>query len=817
MLIVGLLDLIAAKENEVGAMKKLLVKSIACCLGLFLLGTDLAFSQGIEEIIVTARKRTESAQETPVAVTAFSGETIRKMDLTTIEKFADMSPEFTVGRGATGSGAELRLRGIGSNSSSIGIEQSVAVVLDDVYFGQGRFINEGLFDLQHVELLKGPQALFYGKNATAGVLSLKTADPGAEFEASAKLAYEFEGQQSVGEVVLSGPVSDTVGMRFAMHYGRSDGPLFKNIADPVPYNTFDVATGVVTPHTAEPAVKDEPGLREYTGRFTLTADPNEKLSLKFKVSASKYENNNNTYNYIIYNGPFGYEQNNPNFPVGPHYVVTNNNIPTDIAPYVFKAGNGDLGDEYKSHQETFTLGYQFDRLSLTSVTNYQHYTNLFICDCDYEAASNNKGTWATEDQKWDAFSEELRLLSQFDSPVNFMIGALYQKTNRDYFIDILTSALENSAVPSHRYTAMLKDSKTDGETFSPFFQVIWNPVDTVEITAGARYTHETKDSEFVHPYVNPALAGLWREGQVVKANQKFTKWSPEVTVRWNTSENIMLYAGYKSGYKSGGFSNSGIYSWAGAASDFTFSPETAKGFEAGIKSTVLENQLRLNVTAYSYEFEGLQVDFLNAPTFAFITFNAGKAETKGIEVEAEYVPSSLPNLHLTGNLNYNKAEYKQFIAPCLAGQKPSEGCTEIVPGTVGTPGQDISGKPTAVSPEWTAAFGIDYDFDLSNGMVLGLTGNAQYIDSYIMSGYGDENSRLGDYTRFDAGIRLTVPDSGWELALLGKNLTNEFIGEGSGDVPSTGSGTGTEAGIRADVRVNAANPRTVWLQLLKRW
>src|SRR5690606_19716413 len=146
---------------------------------------------GLEEVVVTARKRAESLQEVPIAVSALTSDTLQKYDITSIEKLTSMTPQFTVGRASNGSGAQLTMRGIGSSSTSISIEQSVAVIVDDVYYGQGRVINEGMFDMERIEVLKGPQALFFGKNATAGAIALTSADPTGEFELSGKLGYEF--------------------------------------------------------------------------------------------------------------------------------------------------------------------------------------------------------------------------------------------------------------------------------------------------------------------------------------------------------------------------------------------------------------------------------------------------------------------------------------------------------------------------------------------------------------------------------------------------------------------------------------------------
>lgn len=166
---------------------------------------DSASSGGLQDIVVTARKRQESVQDVPVAVTALSAEMVQRQDLTSIEKIAARTPNLNVGRASNGSGAQLTLRGIGSSSTSIGIEQSVAIVVDGVYYGQGRIINEGFFDLGRVEILKGPQALFFGKNATAGVISLTTADPTATPEFKARAGYEFKAEQAQIELVGSGP------------------------------------------------------------------------------------------------------------------------------------------------------------------------------------------------------------------------------------------------------------------------------------------------------------------------------------------------------------------------------------------------------------------------------------------------------------------------------------------------------------------------------------------------------------------------------------------------------------------------------------
>ncbi|MEK9624429.1 MAG: TonB-dependent receptor plug domain-containing protein, partial [Halieaceae bacterium] len=186
-------------------------------------------SGGLEEVVVTARKREESLQDAPLTVTAYNAKRIAEYDITSLERIQQVTPQLYVGRVSNGSGAQITMRGIGASAAtSIGIEQSVAVVMNGAYYGQGRVLNEGMFDLGQIEILKGPQSLFFGKNATAGVISLTTAKPTEEWEINANVGYEFETEQTRVEGIVSGPLSDTVGIRLAIRESQMDGGWYKN-------------------------------------------------------------------------------------------------------------------------------------------------------------------------------------------------------------------------------------------------------------------------------------------------------------------------------------------------------------------------------------------------------------------------------------------------------------------------------------------------------------------------------------------------------------------------------------------------------------
>lgn len=772
---------------------------------------------GLEEVMVTARKRTEGLQDSPLSVTAISQDRIEKFDVTSLEKIAALSPQFFVGRSSNGSGAQMTLRGIGSSSTSIGIEQSVAVILDGVYYGQGRVLNEGMFDLAQIELLKGPQSLFFGKNATAGVVSLTSAKPTSEFEALARVGYEIEAEQMRYEGVVSGALTDTVNARLAVRHSDMKGGYFQNQAPAQPYNAFDVATGTIESDVSPADLRDAPGEEETLARLTVTIDPTDKLSVVLSASMTDAEVKQSSWNYTAFNCPDGVGALNPNLNCGDNFVITQNRMPSLLANSLpFARSSGDLFNKYESYALTGTLEYEFDNFTLTSITNYQENDNVFGLSGDFQSIPT--ATFATEKNTWSAFSEELRLASQFNGPVNVMLGVLYQQTERKFDQWVATGGLANSAAPdpSLVHVASQKQSFTDGETLSPFFELTYDVSETITINAGARYTDETKDSEFVHPYNNPGLGGIWRENEVATGDQSFSEWSPEATISWQAADDVMVYASYKTAYKSGGFSNSGIFSadfMGGSESDFTFGAETAEGFEAGVKSTLLDNQLRLNLAIYSYEYDDLQVDFFNSPTFAFITLNAGKATTKGFEVDAEYAPFNIGGLTLRGSLAYNEAEYDDFIAPCWAGQTAAQGCNTTVVGTNGTPGQDITGQPTAMAPEWSASFGANYDGFLDNGWGYGIALDGIYSDDYNASGFANPNARRDAYTTLNANVYLAGKDDLWQLQLMAKNLTDEHIVSGVVDGPSTP----LPGGAYADQMGFTSLPRTVALQLTVRF
>ncbi len=783
-------------------------------------GQDETEARGIEEIVVTARKREESLQDAPLTVSAISAERIDEYDITSLERIAAMTPNLYVGRVSNGSGAQITMRGIGASSAtSIGIEQSVAVVLNGAYYGQGRVLNEGMFDLEQIEILKGPQSLFFGKNATAGVISLTTAKPTEEFEASFSVEHEFEADQLRYEGVISGPISDNWGARLAVRHTDMDGGYYKNRTVDQSYlavqDLLALIGGDTSPANAiftnsQGFVSETPAEQETLVRFTLTGAPTDNLDVTFTAQTSDVEHENSAWNHVTFSCAGGISA--AGLPCSDDFETAHLAFPDILAASLPESrSNGELFNEYKSWSVNLELEWSFENYVLSSITNMQENENIWALPGDFSEVAD--ATFATENSEWQAWSQELRLQSEFDGNFNFMVGFLYQETERDFLQYVTFGGIANfnTAVdPFRLHITYDKDSFTDGETFSPFVELQFDLSDSVSATIGARYTDETKDSVFSQPYVHPdgQIFLGWLEGSV-PASQDFSETSPEATISWAVNENVTVYGAYKSAYKSGGFSNGSILDVTTVPRDFSFDPETSDGFEVGVKSTLLDNQLRLNVAAYSYDFEDLQLDYFNSVDIAFITLNAGGATSWGIDSELEWAPHSTPGLRIHGALAYNKAEYDDFIAPCWEGQVAfGTGCTAVVPQTLGAPGQNLDGFETGMAPEWTASVGINYDTTLSNGWGFGIAVDALYSDEYNASAFGHPNAWRDSYVLTNASIYVSSPDERWQAQLTGKNLGDEMVISGMLEAAFSSGGRS-----QADLIGYGGLPRTVALRL----
>ena len=802
----------------------------------------------IEEIVVTARSVEQSVREVPVAITAVGEERLNNFGIESMTDLEALTPQLAIFRAGNGNAASVQIRGIGSPTTSIGIEQSVAIMIDGVYFPQGRAINEGLFDVSQVAILKGPQALYFGKNATAGVVSIMTNNPGDEFEASVRVNNEFESDDLTLEGMISIPINDRIGVRLAVQHSKMDEGWIENNAPAAGdfYNTVDAATFQPQAYFNPKAASDWPQEETLFARLTVAGDLSENFDYNIKASYTEWEQgtpsgalelfdcralNGIAHTSALVNPQPPGRQTPLREPIALPNVDCNpdgrrgwNNVPPEIAAsnHLLRQFGGDDGDLYESHSITGTFNWRFENFDLSAILNYHNQEAEWVGDQD---ATGVTSIFAGERNEFDNLSAEFRLVTRLDQPVNFVLGAYLQETER-YFNQVVNfaGARNSAANPNDEFTAYDKISETDGDTLSVYAEVIWDITDRWQLTTGARYIDENKDSYFIQPYVNPFFTGLFtlydpnNPATRAVADQNFDDIIPEVTLRWEPTDNVTVYAAYKEGFKSGGFSNSAILSNLSPPGffDFIFDPEEVSGGEIGVKASLFDGSLIASFEVFYYDFEDLQVDFFNSAQFAYVTDNAGGSETEGAELQIDWA-TPVDGLTVSGSLGYLSSTFTDFRSFCATGQSLAAGCILPPPPAVETDAfQNLDGNDRPNAPEWSGFVQLNYERPLGDALVFGFTANAQFR-SRIGLNAQDTAAVQGAYETYDANIRIGSANGKWQVALIGKNLSDEYAFRSAGNTPGTGGNTGTAEGFPSDLQGVAIRPRQVELELLWRY
>jgi len=730
--------------------------------------------QDAGEIIVTARQRKETLIEAPVAVSAIDAQTLSRFGATDTRDLAKLAPSLTIDRSSSGGGGVIALRGIGTSPSNAGFDQAVSINVDGIQTGRSRIMELGMLDLAQVEVMKGPQALFFGKNSPAGVINITSASPTRTFEGYARVGYEFVGDEALVEGAVSGPLSDAFSARVAVRYRHLDGWL-RNNAGQLTSSPF------AGPNNLPQAPKtSRPGDEEFIGRVSLAFEPEgSDFSATLKVagmvrnddgpSAGQQLVNCGGYTMptVVYAGiptvavdPYGDCKLDRNY--------SNGALPNGYADN-WPIAKQDPYTKTKMLLSSLTANYDFENLTLTSVTGYFISNSKYFDNYD---ATLYMAYDAAEQEKFRSFSQEFRLLSSFDSPVNFMLGAYYQHSKHDFFNAALIAPLPVDAATG-KYHTWEKPGDTKGNTYSVFGQLIWKIVPELELAGGVRYTHETKDSSIVNTYVHPPLSGtvLAPEGQVFTDKFKDSNYSPEATLSWRPTSDLTTYVAYKTGYKSGGFGISTNLIPATITSDsIRFKSEKIKGFEGGIKARLMDRALTVTSSIFSYKYSNLQVNSFNASTTSFIITNAAEARVKGVEFDFNARANDW--LSFNGGIAYNRARFLDYLSQCWGGQTAALGCN--VDNGNGTFSQQRSGQALARAPEWTATAGFNADIPAGDDFVVGLSGNTRFSDSYFALENGNPAGVQDSFWLFDASVRLKRSDERWEIALIGRNLTNEY-------------------------------------------
>jgi outer membrane receptor protein involved in Fe transport len=711
----------------------------------------------VEEVIVHARNREETATQAPLVVTAVSGAALTQSGVTDMTSLENLVPNIKIAPGFLLD--TFNIRGIGTANANSGFEQQVGLFIDGAYYGNGHWVNGAYVDLDDVEVDEGPQGVHLGKNTIAGAVLINTKNPGDHFEGYVKGGYEFDAAERYGEAMISGPITDTLGARLVVRASKMDG----------------WARNYVTGRA-------DPGIRDDFARLTLQWKPTANFSANVKLSLDNTASNGpeSLTNLLDCGGP----NNTP----GPYllpqaedggglgsckrdFTVSNANllpqgggIPRTNSMYYVPA-----------YTMTTNLHWRQSFGELTSTTAWNEYKLKSWGNSGISTYADGVGAIPGEnDNANETWSQELRYQTKFDFPVNILLGLWYQHTDFSVYeaFGLVSPALNGvSLSPLIPSTGPVWDTNADkirqpGESKAAFLELQWNITKTIEVDAGARASLEKKwwvhDQLFDSPFGQTAF-GLTPAGSILSGSHTDHNISPSVTVSWRPSDELTAYASYKTGFLGGGFSTTGDVSAGQGISQFSFGPEKVSGVEGGVKFFLDDRKVQINIDAYDYRYVDLQLNTFNPTTISFYVQNAGKVFDRGVEINGRWKVGD--GVTLFGNFTYNDAYYAQFVGACLAtvpAYNPNGPANQVC----GPQGQNFAGTETDNAPKWVGRVAAQYTHEFPEDFVLHSSAGLDFTDKYLVAQFPIQPG----YVKVDA--QISVDHGPWTASVIGLNLNN---------------------------------------------
>ena len=743
-------------------------------------------------IIVTARRRDEALQDVPMSITSIGGDALEKSQISKPEALASRVPTLNIAVGGSGSGGQISLRGIGSSNVSAAFDSAVALDFDGVVLSSMRLVQAGFFDVAQIDVLKGPQSLYFGKSATAGVLSIRSADPTTTFEASLRGSYEIEEKGYTVEGYVSGPISDTLGYRIAGRYNKID-ELYVNAAPNVA-NSYR-------------------GEENINLRGTLEWEPSDSFKFNVKANYVRHDNDGEIRHTQIFCGangvpdplvllggavvvPPGYDCNSfdntfwlpdsaaPLGQMAPPGMDNNGGVPFNNTDIYLVRARADIALQ--------------DNLSLALVSGYFDFESR---GQDFYGYGGMFGVGTDlNHNRTKQFSQEIRLTSDNVGPFNWLFGGFYER--RDILFEAAQNAVNISFLTPDPVTGATFDWRrqhyTTTDAYSVFGSVLVEPTDRLELSAGLRYTKEEKVNRIEVPFVHAVLSGppfnfLTSGFQSPQIRFDDDNLSPEVSVKYEISDAAHIYAAYKKGFKSGGIDNSALPSSglsaivaSGDYSQLIFGSETAEGFEIGLKSMLAQDQLRLNLSLFNYVFSDLQIQSFDPIAIQYRTGNAGELRSRGGDIDLSW-RSPVDGLTLAAAIAYTNAEFtKTYISNA---------------------GVDLDGRAAPRAPKWSGNISFDWTLPMSNNLDFSLFGLANYSGSYFADATSFDDYVQNEYVTLDANISIGSPDDSWRVSLIGNNLTDKiYVNQASGR-------PFRQAGVGDDLALTQNRGRQVFVEL----
>lgn len=688
-------------------------------------------SATVEEIVVTAQKRAENLQDVPVSVTAISGDSLADRGVTNVLSLNNLAPGLRVSSGDAAANPKIFIRGVGLSDFNPNSSSGVGIYMDGVYIGSPLAQMAGFFDLAQVEVLRGPQGTLYGRNTNGGAINVTTKRPTQTYTADAAVEYATYNAINVSGAVGGPIIQDVLAFRVAGQYVTDDG------------YTYNRATG-----------NDLNATKYGAGRISLLYTPNEDFELLAQA------------NRFVNRGDATAPQHRALFPATPGATGVGGFCApafyasgqcTDLFGYADTDNDRDAGDynlEGKDKVDLFNSSVQatwdLGPVSLVSVTAWQWAHRNDLENTDSSPLQMIEINYLSRQQQ---FTQELRLQSNDTSArLKWVAGAYYmdetvkdattQDTLRDYRAFFVSPTnptgfdLANSiAVFGHPYT-----QKTKG--YAVFGQADYSVTDQLVATVGLRWSADDKDFD----YRSTA------EGTILllasKQSKTFSDWSGRLGLRYEINPDVSIYATYNRGYKSGGF-------FGGLATTpeelEPYDNETLDAFEVGMKSELFDRRVRLNMSAFYYDYQNQQVfaQALRNGLTVLVLDNAASSKVYGAEAEITARPTQ--NLQFTAGLSLLNAKY---------GDYQSEG-------------QDFTDNRLPQSPKVTFNVAGSYTYPLESGAALVASADAAYSSKIYFD--NSNASRLSQDGVWIAGAQASwrSPDTSIEAGVFARNVFNE--------------------------------------------
>ena len=700
-------------------------------------------SVGLEDIVVTARRISESLQDTPVAVSAFTSAAIENKFATDIRALAGDVPNVVITNVPGFNAASIGIRGQSTGDIILTFEPAVAVVVDDFVLAHVQTQLFDLFDIERIEVLRGPQGTLFGKNTVGGVVNVITKRPEPGFSGEVRLGYSSFNTKDV-KAAVNIPFTDNLYLRAAGSFQESDGfyRLTKN-------NDVDGIQGV--PGRGQ----RWPGTRYFSGRAKLLWEPSPDTDIML------------TYEMLRDRGdsPPSVNETPPGFlfdVVGFPGIQTTGASPFDTGTTLC-AGSasaptcvGTLDGHRVDVDGIYLRGeHNIDGVGgITLVGGWRRVRSELPSDYTGENAYLFVST--REDTR-KQYSLEGRFSSDFSDVIKFTVGAMYWGQTLDANATSFLGFLRFLGDPTALTDPNQSTANYKVDSYAVFGEAEYKVADPFSVFLGGRYTKESKDFS-VRPQVRRSTiaTGFWPE---YSDSASFSKPTFRGGYRWEISPGINNYFTYSQGYKSGGYNEQAM----SATSALPFAEETADSFELGFKTETADRRLRVNVAAFYVKYNDLQRDavvpFLDPitglPGQETRTTNAGKAEVKGIELEISAAP--VAGLTLGAAVGWQKAKYKEFTTDI-----DGDGIND-----------DASFLKLRNAPNWTASANARYEFPPTSWGTVSMNADINYQSEYESTTLNADFSQGQARTLVGASIGWTDPSERYRVAIFGRNLLDE--------------------------------------------